>query len=303
MARLAHRAIFRGSVSRGARYVLVDNVNVLGSTLADLADHIQRGGGEVAGVVVLVNAGRASMLTPTKASVHDIKRRFGPAIQDLFGIAPEGLTAGEAGYLRDFRDAQSLRDRAAASQVKRAAQRRAREVREENDRLNPIDPLGNSAAAPLRIPGEISGVTNDLTANPGLFLQRAGVRTIGLGTSAPAFGVGSAGSAAAEKVASKGIVYLRTDVTGKLAPYVGQAIDDKRYAARQFAHAKAFPKSDFRFNIVDRADPGVQLDIAEHNFIQKLTGGVRARRSPSVSDDKDPIGPRRRRALGLPKAR
>jgi hypothetical protein len=45
------------------------------------------------------------------------------------------------------------------------------------------------------------------------------------------------------------------------------------------------------------------LDIAEHNFIQGLTGGVPARRCHSVSNDKDPIGPQRRRALGLPNAR
>src|SRR5207249_3544063 len=119
--------------------------------------------------------------------------------------------------------------------------------------------------------------------------QRAGSGVVGSGTSVPAFGAGSAGSAAAEKVASEGIVYLRTDVTGKLAPYVGQVINNKRYIARQIEHAKAFPKSEFRFDIVDRADPGVQLDIAEHNFIQGVTGGVRARRSRSVSNDKDPI--------------
>jgi hypothetical protein len=303
MARLAHRAIFRGPVTPGARYVLVDNVSVLGSTLADLADHIQRGGGEVAGAIVFVNAGRTSTLTPTKASVHDIKRRFGNAIEDLFGIAPEGLTAGEAGYLRNFGDAQSLRDRANASQVKRAAQRRAREAGEENDPPNLVDPLGNSVAASLRIPSEISGVTNDLTTNSGLFLQRAEPHIAGSGPSAPAFGGGSAGSAAARKVASEGIVYLRTDVTGKLAPYVGQAMNNKRYIARQIEHAKAFPKSEFSFDIVDTADPGVQLDIAEHNFIQALTGGVRAMRSQSVSNDKDPIGLRRQRAFGLPKAR
>lgn len=68
-----------------------------------------------------------------------------------------------------------------------------------------------------------------------------------------------------------GIVYLRTDIKGSLAPYGGQAINDARFLARQTEHARAFPNSEFKFTIVDRAVPGSALDIAEYNFIQELT--------------------------------
>jgi len=42
------------------------------------------------------------------------------------------------------------------------------------------------------------------------------------------------------------------------------------------------------------------LDIAEHNFVQSLTGGVAARKSPLVSNKVDPVGPARRQENGLP---
>jgi orotate phosphoribosyltransferase len=59
MERIANRAVFDGEVTPGGRYVLVDDVTVMGSTLADLANHIQRNGGDVIGAVVLVNAARS----------------------------------------------------------------------------------------------------------------------------------------------------------------------------------------------------------------------------------------------------
>ena len=43
--------------------------------------------------------------------------------------------------------------------------------------------------------------------------------------------------------------------------------------------------------------------MLEHNFIQELTGGVAARKSPLVSNLKDPVGAARRAELGLPEPR
>jgi hypothetical protein len=105
---------------------------------------------------------------------------------------------------------------------------------------------------------------------------------------------------AAERAVPNGIVYLRTDITGKLSPYGGQAINDARFLARQAEHARAFPNSEFKFSIIDRANPGRSLDIAEHNYIQELTGGVAARRSSAVSNLRDPVGAARRPTFGLP---
>lgn len=108
---------------------------------------------------------------------------------------------------------------------------------------------------------------------------------------------------AAPEVVPEGIVYLRTDITGKIAPYGGQAKNDARYLARQAEHARDFPNAKFEFEIIDRADPGRALDIAEHNFIQELTGGVAARRSSAVSNRRDPVGAARRPGFGLPEPR
>lgn len=103
--------------------------------------------------------------------------------------------------------------------------------------------------------------------------------------------------------APDGVVYKRTDINGGVEPYGGQAESLERFAQRQKEHARAHPDADFDFEIVDRAVPGEPLDIAEHNFIQELTGGVRAKYSPDVSNLKDPVGKARRPGLGLPEPR
>lgn len=120
MERLGARATFEGPVQRGGRYVIVDDVTVMGSTIADLADHIQRNGGNIVGVVTLVNAGRTGVLTPTRATIKRIEERFGNEVRELFGLDPAGLTADEAAYLLNFRDADTLRTRSAASERERA---------------------------------------------------------------------------------------------------------------------------------------------------------------------------------------
>ncbi|MCA1458106.1 hypothetical protein I6F35_33775 [Bradyrhizobium sp. BRP22] len=123
MERLASRARFAGPVQAGRKYVLVDDVTVMGSTLADLADHIQRNGGQVVGVVTLVNAGRSGVLTAPKTAVREIERRFGNEVRELFHLDPVSLTADEAQYLLNFRDADAVRTRRLAAE------------RERNDRL------------------------------------------------------------------------------------------------------------------------------------------------------------------------
>jgi predicted RNA methylase len=132
MERLAVRAVFSGNVQRGGRYVIVDDASVMGSTLADLADHIQRNGGEVAGVVLLVNASRTGVLTPTKGTLRDVERRHGDAIRDLFHVSPAGLTADEAAYLRNFRDADELRTSLAKAQRARGERLGSKGVREQD---------------------------------------------------------------------------------------------------------------------------------------------------------------------------
>jgi hypothetical protein len=130
MERLATRAVFEGPVEAGGRYVAVDDASVMGSTLADLANHIQDNGGAVVGTVLLVNASRSGTLAPESRKVREIERRFGDVIRDTFDIEPAGLTADEASYVLNFRDADALRDRAAASDRQRTERLRAKGLHE-----------------------------------------------------------------------------------------------------------------------------------------------------------------------------
>lgn len=139
--RLIARAIFDGPVKAGAEYVLVDDVTTMGGTLAELADHIQAQGGKVAGVITLVNSSRTPTLAAPAQRVREIERRYGDAVREAFGLEPASLTAAEAFYILNFRDADSLRARAAAAQRERDERLLRRGVRKEEDdgRLAAVD--------------------------------------------------------------------------------------------------------------------------------------------------------------------
>ncbi|CAN7347361.1 hypothetical protein LJR074_001989 [Acidovorax sp. LjRoot74] len=113
MQRLIARAEFSGAVEPGRRYVLVDDVTTMGSTLADMAAYIQRNGGEVSGSVVMVNAMRGGKMQADRKIINQLEARHGDDIRKLFGFGPEQLTAPEAQYLIGFRTSDELRDRVA----------------------------------------------------------------------------------------------------------------------------------------------------------------------------------------------
>ncbi len=108
MERVLSRPTFDGPVEPGKRYVLVDDVTVLGGSLAELANHIRSNGGQVAGVVTLVNASRSGTFTPKPLFTKLIENRLGKDLRHL-GIDPSALTADEAQYLAGFRDADQFR--------------------------------------------------------------------------------------------------------------------------------------------------------------------------------------------------
>lgn len=126
MERVAVRPLFAGEVRPGARYVLVDDVTVMGSTVAELANHILLCGGMVVGIAVIVYAGRTGRLVPHPARVRTIQDRFGDAVQEALSLEPGALTADEAEYLLNFRDPDALRDRVAAALRERGTRLRAR---------------------------------------------------------------------------------------------------------------------------------------------------------------------------------
>jgi hypothetical protein len=119
MERMITRPIFDGPVESGRSYVLVDDVSVLGGTLAGLAGHVQAGGGKVVGIITLANAGRTGTYIPKPSHVRLIERRFGDEVKNRLGVEPAALTGDEAQYLANFRDADALRARIAHAESER----------------------------------------------------------------------------------------------------------------------------------------------------------------------------------------
>jgi hypothetical protein len=124
--RLISRPLFDGPVEAGRRYVLVDDATVLGGTLAEMANHIRAGGGEVAGVVTLVNASRRPHNALQKTRARLVESRFGDVIRQELGVESASLTDAAGFYLANFRNADSLRDRIVAAR-RQASGRRGEE--------------------------------------------------------------------------------------------------------------------------------------------------------------------------------
>jgi hypothetical protein len=128
MERIMHRAEFAGKVEPGQRYVLVDDVTTMGSTLADLAAYIQSNGGKVEGSRLLVNAARSGKITASPKVIKQLEARHGQAIRDTVGITPDQLTAPESQYLYNFRSADELRNRSIKAGFERVARLSAKEI-------------------------------------------------------------------------------------------------------------------------------------------------------------------------------
>lgn len=119
MERLIARAEFGGSITPLKRYIIVDDVTAMGSTLADCASYVAASGGVVVGAIVLTNASRSGKLKPVKQDVRIVKERYDENVKYLFRIAPEALTFDEARYLVGFRTVDELRTRAAKAEHER----------------------------------------------------------------------------------------------------------------------------------------------------------------------------------------
>ncbi|MCC3293619.1 DUF6531 domain-containing protein [Arthrobacter sp. zg-Y411] len=69
-----------------------------------------------------------------------------------------------------------------------------------------------------------------------------------------------------------GVVYKRVDTLGGIDDYVGQAESEQRFLKRQREHYRKYPDAVFIFPVLDRAEPGVELDRLEEYWIRKLGG-------------------------------
>jgi hypothetical protein len=128
MERIIARPGVAGRVEPGRRYVLVDDVTVMGNTLAELAHHVLGGGGGVAGIVTLANAGRMEHIVPKPARARLLEKNLGQAVGSELGIEHGAFTAAETEYLLGFRDADALRTSVAKARLERGKRLRAQGV-------------------------------------------------------------------------------------------------------------------------------------------------------------------------------
>jgi RHS repeat-associated protein len=97
----------------------------------------------------------------------------------------------------------------------------------------------------------------------------------------------------------EGIVYGRTDASGGIKPYVGQAMNECCYLQRQIAHGRANPSADFEFAELGRARPGRALDVLEEDFIRQ-GGGPTNKSNPNggLSNKRHQMSDERYQAAG-----
>src|SRR5690606_11625965 len=78
----------------------------------------------------------------------------------------------------------------------------------------------------------------------------------------------------------EGVIYRRTDKTGKEKDYVGQAKNKERYKERQKEHQRANKDADYEFTEIDRGTPGKDLDMKEQKHID-AGGGPTNKSNPN----------------------
>ena len=118
MERLISRVSFAGAIIPGNRYLLVDDVTTMFSTLADCASYVSAHGGIVTGVALIANCSRSGLIHASKKDLSLLEERnYGKEIKELFQIGScDSLTFDEARYLVGFKNADELRNRAIKAQ-------------------------------------------------------------------------------------------------------------------------------------------------------------------------------------------
>ena len=105
--RMVSRPVFDGPVEAGRRYVLVDDVVTSGSTLLELASHIEANGGTVAGAITLAASRGGTILTVHPETLQRLRQRHGDQearFREAFGYGFDRLTEREAYDLARARD-------------------------------------------------------------------------------------------------------------------------------------------------------------------------------------------------------
>ena len=134
---------------------------------------------------------------------------------------------------------------------------------------------GLTGGASLLATAAASGAANAVGGAVNSAIQGQEITAQSVATDAAVGLVAGAGGKVLNKALNKaeGIVYLRTDKTGNIAkPYVGQVKSAERYAARQIEHTRANPKSDFKFEKIDKGTPGKDLNRKEQKALDARGG-------------------------------
>lgn len=109
--RLARQAVFDGPVLPGRNYMLVDDFNGQGGTLANLRGHIMAGQGVVLGATVLTGKPYSAILGVSAEAQHEMRAKYAHIETwwtEYFGFGFDCLTASEARYLINAPDAGSI---------------------------------------------------------------------------------------------------------------------------------------------------------------------------------------------------
>jgi len=119
--RLANQALFDGHVTPGQRYLIVDDFVGQGGTLANLIGFMTSQGGEVLGATVLTGKQYSAKLAPDESSILALRHKHGGLLEnwwhEYFGFGFDCLTRSEARYLEKSADADTIRDRIAATRL------------------------------------------------------------------------------------------------------------------------------------------------------------------------------------------
>jgi hypoxanthine-guanine phosphoribosyltransferase len=105
---------FAGEVVCGRSYLLVDDTLTQGGTIATLADHIQRSGGAIAGIVFLTGKKYSRKLSLSHEALQRVRSKFGdiePAFREATGRGFDSLTESEARALAAWKPADAVRSR------------------------------------------------------------------------------------------------------------------------------------------------------------------------------------------------
>ncbi|MES2488537.1 MAG: PLxRFG domain-containing protein [Pseudomonadota bacterium] len=115
--RIASQPAFDGDVKKGGNYLIVDDTQTIGGTLANLRGHIEANGGHVILASALTGHESTADITLRPAMRDKLLAKHGAKLDDYlhenFGFGIDQLTQGEAGHLAAAPSLDAVRDRIA----------------------------------------------------------------------------------------------------------------------------------------------------------------------------------------------